>query len=91
MIGGYLELKKDDVRVQFMKEDSELVKFFIKTLFGVFYEVYSFLVGFAVRYKCFRVIFRIIYFADVEFLKDVLKNYVVLRCVYENSENILEI
>lgn len=64
-----------------MKEDLELVKFFIKILFGVFYEVYSFLVGFVVRYKCFRVIFRIIYFVDVEFLKDVLKNYVVLSYI----------
>ncbi|EPY82322.1 hypothetical protein CB1_000661013, partial [Camelus ferus] len=38
---GYSELKKDDARAQLMKEDPELAKSFIKTLFGVLYEVYS--------------------------------------------------
>ena len=74
-----------------MKEDPELAKAFIKTLFGVLYEVYSSSAGPAVRHKCLRAILRIIYFADAELLKDVLKNHAVSRCVHENSEDFLEI
>lgn len=91
LTGGYSELKKDDARAQLMKEDPELAKSFIKTLFGVLYEVYSSSAGPAVRHKCLRAILRIIYFADAELLKDVLKNHAVSRCVHVNSENILEI
>ncbi|XP_039768558.1 E3 ubiquitin-protein ligase TRIP12 isoform X8 [Ornithorhynchus anatinus] len=75
--GGHSELKKDDARAQLMKEDPELAKSFIKTLFGVLYEVYSSSAGPAVRHKCLRAILRIIYFADAELLKDVLKNHAV--------------
>ncbi|XP_033894831.2 E3 ubiquitin-protein ligase TRIP12 isoform X3 [Acipenser ruthenus] len=74
---GHLEVKKDDARAQLMKEDPELAKCFIKTLFGVLYEVYSSSAGPAVRHKCLRAILRIIYFADAELLKDVLKNHAV--------------
>ncbi|XP_048362455.1 E3 ubiquitin-protein ligase TRIP12 isoform X3 [Sphaerodactylus townsendi] len=74
---GHPELKKDDARAQLMKEDPELAKSFIKTLFGVLYEVYSSSAGPAVRHKCLRAILRIIYFADAELLKDVLKNHAV--------------
>ncbi|XP_075386284.1 E3 ubiquitin-protein ligase TRIP12 isoform X6 [Tenrec ecaudatus] len=74
---GYSELKKDDARAQLMKEDPDLAKSFIKTLFGVLYEVYSSSAGPAVRHKCLRAILRIIYFADAELLKDVLKNHAV--------------
>uniref|UniRef100_H3ALV8 E3 ubiquitin-protein ligase n=1 Tax=Latimeria chalumnae TaxID=7897 RepID=H3ALV8_LATCH len=74
---GHSEVKKDDARAQLMKEDPELAKCFIKTLFGVLYEVYSSSAGPAVRHKCLRAILRIIYFADAELLKDVLKNHAV--------------
>ncbi|NXJ60590.1 TRIPC ligase, partial [Rostratula benghalensis] len=74
---GHSELKKDDARAQLMKEDPDLAKSFIKTLFGVLYEVYSSSAGPAVRHKCLRAILRIIYFADAELLKDVLKNHAV--------------
>uniref|UniRef100_A0A3Q3GR66 E3 ubiquitin-protein ligase n=1 Tax=Labrus bergylta TaxID=56723 RepID=A0A3Q3GR66_9LABR len=66
-----------DARAQLMKEDPELAKCFIKTLFGVLYEVYSSSAGPAVRHKCLRAILRIIYFADAELLKDVLRNHAV--------------
>ncbi|XP_043926988.1 E3 ubiquitin-protein ligase TRIP12 isoform X2 [Protopterus annectens] len=74
---GYTEIKKDDARAQLMKEDPDLAKSFIKTLFGVLYEVYSSSAGPAVRHKCLRAILRIIYFADAELLKDVLRNHAV--------------
>uniref|UniRef100_A0A4W6EIS0 E3 ubiquitin-protein ligase n=1 Tax=Lates calcarifer TaxID=8187 RepID=A0A4W6EIS0_LATCA len=67
----------EDARAQLMKEDPELAKCFIKTLFGVLYEVYSSSAGPAVRHKCLRAILRIIYFADAELLKDVLRNHAV--------------
>uniref|UniRef100_A0AAY5KJU9 E3 ubiquitin-protein ligase n=1 Tax=Esox lucius TaxID=8010 RepID=A0AAY5KJU9_ESOLU len=66
-----------DARAQLMKEDPELAKCFIKTLFGVLYEVYSSSAGPAVRHKCLRAILRIIFFADAELLKDVLRNHAV--------------
>uniref|UniRef100_A0A8C1UG48 E3 ubiquitin-protein ligase n=1 Tax=Cyprinus carpio TaxID=7962 RepID=A0A8C1UG48_CYPCA len=75
--GGHLEVRREDARAQLMKEDPELAKCFIKTLFGVLYEVYSSSAGPAVRHKCLRAILRIIYFADAELLKDVLRNHSV--------------
>ncbi|XP_077104405.1 E3 ubiquitin-protein ligase TRIP12 isoform X5 [Siphateles boraxobius] len=75
--GGHLEVRREDARAQLMKEDPELAKCFIKTLFGVLYEVYSSSAGPAVRHKCLRAILRIIYFADADLLKDVLRNHAV--------------
>lgn len=74
-------MRREDARAQLMKEDPELAKCFIKTLFGVLYEVYSSSAGPAVRHKCLRAILRIIYFADAELLKDVLRNHSVSRSV----------
>ncbi|KAM6946227.1 E3 ubiquitin-protein ligase TRIP12 [Aplochiton taeniatus] len=75
--GGPQEVRREDARAQLMREDPELAKCFIKTLFGVLYEVYSSSAGPAVRHKCLRAILRIIYFADAELLKDVLRNHAV--------------
>ncbi|XP_061575158.1 E3 ubiquitin-protein ligase TRIP12 isoform X1 [Cololabis saira] len=75
--GGHQEVRREDARAQLMKEDPELAKCFIKTLFGVLYEVYSSSAGPAVRHKCLRAILRIIYFADAELLRDVLRNHAV--------------
>uniref|UniRef100_A0A8C4GF16 E3 ubiquitin-protein ligase n=1 Tax=Dicentrarchus labrax TaxID=13489 RepID=A0A8C4GF16_DICLA len=75
--GSHQEVRREDARAQLMKEDPELAKRFIKTLFGVLYEVYSSSAGPAVRHKCLRAILRIIYFADAELLKDVLRNHAV--------------
>ncbi|XP_016096854.1 E3 ubiquitin-protein ligase TRIP12 [Sinocyclocheilus grahami] len=77
LVRGHLEVRREDARAQLMKEDPELAKCFIKTLFGVLYEVYSSSAGPAVRHKCLRAILRIIYFADAELLKDVLRNHAV--------------
>lgn len=73
-----------------MKEDPELAKCFIKTLFGVLYEVYSSSAGPAVRHKCLRAILRIIYFADAELLKDVLRNHAVSRLGVTHNEAVSE-
>lgn len=78
-IGSHQEIRREDARANLMKEDPELAKCFIKTLFGVLYEVYSSSAGPAVRHKCLRAILRIIYFADAELLKDVLRNHAVSR------------
>ncbi|XP_062328987.1 E3 ubiquitin-protein ligase TRIP12 isoform X2 [Osmerus eperlanus] len=75
--GGHQEVRREDARAQLMKEDPELAKCFIKTLFGVLYEVYSSSAGPAVRHKCLRAILRIIFFADADLLKDVLRNHAV--------------
>uniref|UniRef100_A0A8C8DQT1 E3 ubiquitin-protein ligase n=1 Tax=Oryzias sinensis TaxID=183150 RepID=A0A8C8DQT1_9TELE len=75
--GEASEVRREDARAQLMKEDPELAKCFIKTLFGVLYEVYSSSAGPAVRHKCLRAILRIIYFADAELLRDVLRNHAV--------------
>lgn len=77
--GSHQEVRREDARAQLMKEDPELAKCFIKTLFGVLYEVYSSSAGPAVRHKCLRAILRIIYFADAELLRDVLRNHAVSR------------
>lgn len=77
--GSHQEVRREDARAQLMKEDPELAKCFIKTLFGVLYEVYSSSAGPAVRHKCLRAILRIIYFADADLLRDVLRNHAVSR------------
>uniref|UniRef100_A0A8C4Z807 E3 ubiquitin-protein ligase n=1 Tax=Gadus morhua TaxID=8049 RepID=A0A8C4Z807_GADMO len=74
---GKAEPSARDARAQLMKDDPELAKCFIKTLFGVLYEVYSSSAGPAVRHKCLRAILRIIFFADADLLKDVLRNHSV--------------
>ncbi|XP_036409821.1 E3 ubiquitin-protein ligase TRIP12-like isoform X2 [Megalops cyprinoides] len=74
---GHVEVRREDARAQLMKEDPELARCFIKTLFGVLYEVYSSSAGPAVRHKCLRAILRIIYFSDAQLLRDVLKNHAV--------------
>ncbi|XP_034024048.1 E3 ubiquitin-protein ligase TRIP12 isoform X2 [Thalassophryne amazonica] len=75
--GSHQEVRREDARAQLIKEDPDLAKCFIKTLFGVLYEVYSSSAGPAVRHKCLRAILRIIFFADAELLKDVLRNHAV--------------
>ncbi|XP_030237247.1 E3 ubiquitin-protein ligase TRIP12 isoform X5 [Gadus morhua] len=75
--GSHQEVRREDARAQLMKDDPELAKCFIKTLFGVLYEVYSSSAGPAVRHKCLRAILRIIFFADADLLKDVLRNHSV--------------
>ena len=77
--GSHQEVRREDARAQLMKDDPELAKCFIKTLFGVLYEVYSSSAGPAVRHKCLRAILRIIFFADADLLKDVLRNHSVSR------------
>ncbi|KAM4042651.1 E3 ubiquitin-protein ligase TRIP12-like isoform 1-T2 [Anomaloglossus baeobatrachus] len=74
---GQSELKWDDARAQLMREDPELAKSFINTLFGALYEVYSSSAGPDITHNCIRAILSIIYFADAKLLKDVLKNHAV--------------
>lgn len=76
-----MEVRGEDARAELMREEAELARCFIKTLFGVLYEVYSSSAGPAVRHKCLRAILRIIYFSDSELLKDVLRNHAVSRSV----------
>lgn len=76
---GHVEVRGEDARAELMREEAELARCFIKTLFGVLYEVYSSSAGPAVRHKCLRAILRIIYFSDSELLKDVLRNHAVSR------------
>ncbi|KAM8854091.1 E3 ubiquitin-protein ligase TRIP12 isoform 2-T6 [Synchiropus picturatus] len=75
--GSHQDVRREDARAQLMKDDPDLAKCFIKTLFGVLYEVYSSSAGPAVRHKCLRAILRIIFFADADLLKDVLRNHAV--------------
>ena len=63
-----------DKRAECLKEDPELARNFIKSLFSVIYEVYSSSAGPAVRHKCLRALLRIIYYAPTDLLRSVLKN-----------------
>lgn len=66
-----------DARIACLKEERGLASEFIKTLFSVLYEVYSSSAGPAVRYKCLRALLRMVYFANSDLLKEVLKNQLV--------------
>lgn len=66
-----------DARIACLKEERGLASDFIKTLFSVLYEVYSSSAGPAVRYKCLRALLRMVYFANSDLLKEVLKNQLV--------------
>ncbi|XP_063696706.1 E3 ubiquitin-protein ligase TRIP12, partial [Culicoides brevitarsis] len=63
----------NDARISCLKEERGLASNFIKTLFSVLYEVYSSSAGPAVRYKCLRALLRMVYFANTDLLKEVLK------------------
>uniref|UniRef100_T1IVF8 E3 ubiquitin-protein ligase n=1 Tax=Strigamia maritima TaxID=126957 RepID=T1IVF8_STRMM len=67
-------LRSNDSRIDCLQDDRELAISFIKSLFAVLYEVYSSSAGPAVRHKCLRALLRMVFFANSELLKDVLKN-----------------
>ena len=77
--GGHADLRREDARAQLMKDEPELTRCFVKTLFGVLYEAYSSSAGPAVRHKCLRAVLRIVYFSDALLLRDVLRNHAVSR------------
>uniref|UniRef100_A0A182SJG6 E3 ubiquitin-protein ligase n=1 Tax=Anopheles maculatus TaxID=74869 RepID=A0A182SJG6_9DIPT len=60
-----------------LKEERGLAAEFIRNLFSVLYEVYSSSAGPSVRYKCLRALLRMVYFANGDLLRDVLKNQLV--------------
>lgn len=66
-----------DARIACLKEERGLAAEFIKNLFSVLYEVYSSSAGPSVRYKCLRALLRMVYFANANLLRDVLKNQLV--------------
>nr|XP_023018407.1 E3 ubiquitin-protein ligase TRIP12 [Leptinotarsa decemlineata] len=66
-----------DARVACLREERGLAAAFIRSLFSVLYEVYSSSAGPAVRFKCLRALLRMVYYANSELLRDVLKNQVV--------------
>ncbi|CAH1114025.1 unnamed protein product [Psylliodes chrysocephalus] len=66
-----------DARVACLREERGLAAAFIRSLFTVLYEVYSSSAGPAVRFKCLRALLRMVYYANSELLRDVLKNQVV--------------
>ncbi|XP_066267756.1 E3 ubiquitin-protein ligase TRIP12-like isoform X2 [Branchiostoma lanceolatum] len=68
---------KEDARAAVLKEDKELASSFIRSLFGVLYEVYSSSAGPSIKHKSLRAIQRVVYYADAELLKEVLKSYAV--------------
>ncbi|XP_064639626.1 E3 ubiquitin-protein ligase TRIP12-like isoform X2 [Lineus longissimus] len=70
-------LVRSDSRADVLAENQDLASSFIKTLFGVLYEVYSSSAGPAVRHKCLQAILRTIYYSSADLLKDVLKNHAV--------------
>ncbi|XP_055587415.1 E3 ubiquitin-protein ligase TRIP12 [Uranotaenia lowii] len=66
-----------DARIACLKEERGLAAEFIKNLFSVLYEVYSSSAGPSVRYKCLRALLRMVYFANADLLREVLKNQLV--------------
>lgn len=72
-----VESSPNDARIACLKEERGLASNFIKTLFSVLYEVYSSSAGPTVRYKCLRALLRMVYFANTDLLKEVLKNQLV--------------
>ncbi|CAK8697801.1 unnamed protein product [Clavelina lepadiformis] len=64
-----------DARVSLIKEDKIIVSEFVRSLFTLLYEVYGSSAGSpAVRHKCLQAVQRMIYYAEPDLLRDVLKN-----------------
>ena len=72
-------LVRTDSRADILQENTNLAATFIKTLFGVLYEVYSSSAGPSVRHKCLQAILRMVYYAPIDLLRDVLRNHTVSR------------
>lgn len=70
---------KPDPRIVCIRNEPEVVNCFVKSLFGVLYEVYSSSAGPTVRHKCLQALLRIIYYSPSELLQLVLKNQAVSR------------
>lgn len=68
-----------DPRARCLRDDPDLAQSFVKSLFGLLYEVYSSSAGPSVRHKCLRGLLRIIYYSPPDLLRCVLKNQAVSR------------
>lgn len=68
-----------DPRTVCIRNEPEVVNSFVKSLFGVLYEVYSSSAGPTVRHKCLQALLRIIYYSPSDLLQFVLKNQAVSR------------
>ncbi|XP_060069438.1 E3 ubiquitin-protein ligase TRIP12-like [Ylistrum balloti] len=66
-------IERCDSRAEILKEDMALASAFIQTLFAVLYEVYSSSAGPTVRHKCLQTLLRMIFYADADLLKEILK------------------
>ncbi|KAK3095400.1 hypothetical protein FSP39_014206 [Pinctada imbricata] len=69
-----INLEQCDSRAEVLKEDMQLASMFIQTLFAVLYEVYSSSAGPTVRHKCLQTLLRMIYYAEANLLKEILKS-----------------
>ena len=72
-------ITENDPRARCLREDPELAQSFVKSLFGLLYEVYSSSAGLPVRQKCLQGLLRIIYYSPPDLLRCVLKNQAVSR------------
>uniref|UniRef100_H2YD20 E3 ubiquitin-protein ligase n=1 Tax=Ciona savignyi TaxID=51511 RepID=H2YD20_CIOSA len=75
MIKTESESSLTDARVSLVKEDVVVISQFVRSLFTLLYEVYGTSAGSpAVRHKCLRAVQRMVYYAEPELLRDVLRN-----------------
>ena len=74
----------------FLNEDRELISGFIHSTFSVLYEVYSSSAGPEVRCMCLKALLRMIYFANADLLKEVMKSKVVSNHIAGNFQFFLK-
>ena len=70
-------MKKEDDRVVFLQEGSEISSNFTLTLFGELNEVHNSSVGPAVRHKCLNGILRMLYYSPPELLNKLIAKFPV--------------
>ena len=70
-------MKKEDERVVFLQEGSEISSNFTLTLFGELNEVQNSSVGPAVRHKCLNGILRMLYYSPPELLNKLIAKFPV--------------
>jgi E3 ubiquitin-protein ligase TRIP12 len=60
---------KEDARAKLLVDEQDLAAKFMKSLFGVVYQVYSSSAGPAIKHKCLRAMLRMVYYASPHLLQ----------------------
>jgi hypothetical protein len=76
-VAGSITGSITDYRLEFLNKNPKLHADYVRSLFGILYEVYSSSAGPAIKHRCLRALLRMIYYANEDLLSNVLCNLTI--------------